>query len=156
MLAALALLALAVGVLNLQRHLANPDEGRYSEISREMVESGDWVTPRLNGLKYFEKPPLQYWAAALAFEAFGANEVSAHLYVWLAAGLPCWWFHGNAQGQGSLAAMLRSLGPYFMLGGVVTLDMGLTLWTTATFAPTARGAPAARRRRRWVLPRGRR
>src|ERR1700733_10609511 len=83
-LAALAIVALAVGVLNLQRHLANPDEGRYSEISREMVASGDWVTPRLNGLKYFEKPPLQYWATALAFEVFGANEISARLYVWIA------------------------------------------------------------------------
>src|SRR5258708_12453958 len=83
-LAVLALVALVVGIANMGRQLANPDEGRYSEISREMAASGDWVTPRLNGLKYFEKPPLQYWATALAFEAFGANEVCARLYVWLA------------------------------------------------------------------------
>ena len=42
------------------RRLINPDEGRYSEIPREMVASGDWLTPRLNGIKYFEKPALQY------------------------------------------------------------------------------------------------
>ena len=65
--ALLAALALAVGIDNMQRPLANPDEGRYSEISREMAASGDWVTPRLNGIKYFEKPPLQYWASAAAF-----------------------------------------------------------------------------------------
>ncbi|HEX7605061.1 MAG TPA: phospholipid carrier-dependent glycosyltransferase, partial [Usitatibacter sp.] len=160
MLAALALVALAVGVLNLQRHLANPDEGRYSEISREMVASGDWVTPRLNGLKYFEKPPLQYWATAIAFEAFGANEVSSRLYVWLAgfltillvgyAGLR---LHGAPTGLAAALVLVSS--PYFMaLGGIVTLDMGLTLWTTATLvalllAENARADPLMQRR--WML-----
>ncbi|PWB59135.1 MAG: hypothetical protein C3F16_12715, partial [Betaproteobacteria bacterium] len=64
----------------MQRPLANPDEGRYSEISREMAASGDWVTPRLNGIKYFEKPPLQYWASAAAFRLFGEGEFTARIY----------------------------------------------------------------------------
>jgi 4-amino-4-deoxy-L-arabinose transferase-like glycosyltransferase len=55
------------------RKLQHPDEGRYAEIAREMAASGDWVTPRLNGLKYFEKPPMQYWATAAAFNAFGVT-----------------------------------------------------------------------------------
>ena len=49
------------------RRLVHPDEGRYAEIAREMAATGDWVTPRLNGLKYFEKPPLQYWLTAAAY-----------------------------------------------------------------------------------------
>jgi len=49
------------------RKLQHPDEGRYAEIAREMSVTGDWVTPRLNGIKYFEKPPLQYWITAVAF-----------------------------------------------------------------------------------------
>ena len=55
------------------RKLTDPDEGRYAEISREMALSGDWVTPRLNDLKYFEKPPLQYWVTAAAFRLFGEH-----------------------------------------------------------------------------------
>ncbi|HKI73345.1 MAG TPA: phospholipid carrier-dependent glycosyltransferase, partial [Pseudomonadales bacterium] len=64
------------------RDLVDPDEGRYSEIPREMIASGDWVTPRLDGLKYFEKPPLQYWLTAVSFEAFGMSNATARL--WLA------------------------------------------------------------------------
>ena len=61
------------------RLLQHPDEGRYGEIAREMAQSGDFVTPRLNDLKYFEKPPLQYWLGAIAFDAFGVNEWTARL-----------------------------------------------------------------------------
>ena len=62
------------------RKLMHPDEGRYAEIAREMAASGDWLTPRLNGLKYFEKPPLQYWATAAAFDAFGVHNWTARLW----------------------------------------------------------------------------
>jgi len=67
------------------RPLSNPDEGRYSEIPREMVASHDYVTPRLDGVKYFEKPPLLYWISAAAFRTGGFNEWTARLGVALFA-----------------------------------------------------------------------
>ena len=57
--------------------LIEPDEGRYSEIPREMLERGDFITPLLNYVKYFEKPPLHYWLNALSFSLFGQNEFAA-------------------------------------------------------------------------------
>ncbi|TMG78655.1 MAG: phospholipid carrier-dependent glycosyltransferase, partial [Betaproteobacteria bacterium] len=62
------------------RGLFMPDEGRYADIAREMLDSNDWVTPRHNGIKYLEKPPLQYWATAGAFAVFGADEWTARLW----------------------------------------------------------------------------
>jgi 4-amino-4-deoxy-L-arabinose transferase-like glycosyltransferase len=59
--------------------LVGPDEPRYAWIARDMQESGDWVTPRLYGKPWFEKPPLYYWGAALSFKLFGVSEVSARL-----------------------------------------------------------------------------
>ena len=57
----------------------DPDEGRYSEIPREMIESGDFITPRLNYVKYFEKPIMHYWLTAAAFMTFGQNEFAGRL-----------------------------------------------------------------------------
>jgi 4-amino-4-deoxy-L-arabinose transferase-like glycosyltransferase len=56
-----------------------PDEPRYAWIARDMAETGDWVTPRLYGKPWFEKPPLLYWGAALSFKLFGVSEASARL-----------------------------------------------------------------------------
>ena len=56
-----------------------PDEPRYAWIARDMAETGDWVTPRLYGKPWFEKPPLFYWGAAISFKLFGVSEASARL-----------------------------------------------------------------------------
>lgn len=157
-LALLALLALVVGVDNMHRPLAHPDEGRYSEISREMAASGDWVTPRLNGVKYFEKPPLQYWASAAAFRLFGESPFTARIYTALAGLLALAAVGFTARrlagpGEALLAVGVLLSSPYFLgMGGVVTLDMGLTAWTTVAvcaFLLAAAGPPAERRR--WML-----
>lgn len=56
-----------------------PDEPRYASIAREMARSGDWVTPRLNGAPWLEKPPLYYWSAAIGFRLFTTPEIAARV-----------------------------------------------------------------------------
>ena len=157
-LARVAALALFVMIDNLQRPLANPDEGRDSEIAREMAASGDWVTPRLNGIKYFEKPPLQYWASAASFSLFGESEFTARIYTalcgllaLLAVGYTARRLAGDDPALVAVGVLLSS--PYFLgMGGVVTLDMGLTAWTTvAACAFLLAVAGPELQRRRWML-----
>lgn len=157
----LAVLLVFVSIDGLgDRKLANPDEGRYSEISREMAASGDFVTPRLNGLKYFEKPPMQYWATALAFQWFGESEFTARLYTAL-CGLGCillmaWlgWRLYDAE-TGLIAALILLSAPYFAaLNEIVTLDMGLSFWMTLAMTgfllSQSVTEPIARRRWLWL------
>jgi 4-amino-4-deoxy-L-arabinose transferase-like glycosyltransferase len=79
-----------------------PDEPRYAEVAREMAQGGDWVTPRLYGEPWFEKPILYYWAAAAGFKFSLGDEVAARLPSALAALLAllsvfwaAWRFYGN-------------------------------------------------------------
>ncbi len=88
---ALRLLFIAIAALILylpglgRPALWEPDEGRYGEIAREMYLSGDYVTPRDNFVRYFEKPPLVYWAEAAAMSIFGVNEFAVRLPAALSA-----------------------------------------------------------------------
>jgi len=112
--------------------LFDPDEGRYGEIPREMLVSGDWVTPRLDGVKYFEKPPLQYWATAVAEELVGPNAWAVRLWPALCgfAGLLLARavgrrLYGERAGWASLIVQGSAL-YYVGLARVATLDMGLS------------------------------
>ncbi len=78
----LLLLALFVCIYLLPlgvRPLMEPDETRYGEVPREMIAAGDWIAPHLNGLRYFEKPPLGYWLNGVSILAFGENAFAIRL-----------------------------------------------------------------------------
>lgn len=112
-------------------HLFDPDEGRYAEIPREMVTSGDWVTPRLDGIKYFEKPALQYWATASAFVLFGEHAWTARLWSALCAFLGLGLTFGLGRKlygtrAGTLAALVQASALlYLVMARITTLDMSL-------------------------------
>jgi 4-amino-4-deoxy-L-arabinose transferase-like glycosyltransferase len=115
------------------RPLGNPDEGRYAEIPREMAASGDFVTPRLNGVKYFEKPPLLYWLSAVTFEVAGVNEFTARFWNALFAlgGVLATYsaaraLYGRRAGWWSAGVLATSL-LYFGLSQMVLLDMALAV-----------------------------
>ncbi|KGB97751.1 dolichyl-phosphate-mannose-mannosyltransferase family protein [Burkholderia multivorans] len=116
------------------RHLIPSDEGRYAEMAREMFVTGDWITPRYNGYKYFEKPPLQTWLNALTFAWFGIGEWQARLYTALAsfAGVLLVGFTGARLFNplsGFLAAVVLACSPYWnLMGHFNALDMGLAFW----------------------------
>lgn len=124
------------GTLN-YRHLIPSDEGRYAEIAREMLVTGDWVTPRYNGYKYFEKPPLQAWATAIAFQAFGVGDWQARLWTALTGFLTILivGFTGArifSARAGWLAAVVLASSPMWVIAGHFnSLDMGLSSFLVA-------------------------
>lgn len=137
------------------RPLSNPDEGRYAEIPREMALTGDYITPRLNGVKYFEKPPLVYWLSALTFKVTGVNEWSARF--WCAAfavfGAMVTYVAGRAlydRKTGLFSALVLSLSLlYYGLSRVILLDLIVAVWIATTlfsFLAAVREPPSRKRR----------
>lgn len=141
------------------RTLVKPDEGRYAEIPREMVASGDWTTPRLNELKYFEKPPLQYWATATAYTVFGEHQWTSRLWTGLTGflGILLVWFAGvhlfGREAAGYAALLLSSSLLYVLMGHVNTLDMGVTFFITLGILSLllAQAQADEKKRRNWML-----
>ena len=156
-------LVIAVAVIwfaNLEyRKLIKPDEGRYAEIPREMVVSGDWTTPRLNDLKYFEKPPLQYWATATAYTVFGEHHWTSRLWTGLTgfAGILLVWFAGlrlfGREAANYAAILLGSSMLYVLMGHINTLDMGVTFFLTLGIVGLLLGQTATdkEKQRNWML-----
>jgi 4-amino-4-deoxy-L-arabinose transferase-like glycosyltransferase len=134
------------------RPLTEPDEARYSEIPREMWVSGDWVTPHLNGVRYFEKPPLHYWATAAAYSLFGFSEFSARAFA-LGLAFLCvplvYAFVRRAGGAAAeenacAAAVALAVNPIFtILAGIDILDSSFSFLLTCTLFACVQAQQAA-------------
>lgn len=141
----LLLFFLVVYILPLgARDLFLPDETRYAEIPREMIAEGDWVIPHLNGLRYFEKPVLGYWATAGSILLFGENNFAVRfpsalavglsgLLIYILVGRVC---HKEAEENGipAILAVLAFLTCFgvFGVGNIAVLDSLFSFFLTAT------------------------
>jgi 4-amino-4-deoxy-L-arabinose transferase-like glycosyltransferase len=143
------------------RPLMEPDEGRYAEIPREMYATGDWVTPRLNGVKYFEKPVLQYWATAAVYTVFGVSEWTSRFWSSALAFLciPLTYFFARhlyrSRAVAAAAAAALALNPFFVIIGQINLlDSALTFFLVASmfgFLRARDAPPGSSEERRWML-----
>lgn len=132
--------------------LFDPDEARYAEIPREMMAAGDYVTPRLNGSHYLEKPPLLYWLNALSMSALGETPFAARLPVRLAtismALLLIIGLGGTAGPWAALAFLSMplafALGRINVTDGILTATLTFTLFAIRSFLHrSAAGRPVA-------------
>ncbi|HEY3489338.1 MAG TPA: glycosyltransferase family 39 protein [Candidatus Deferrimicrobiaceae bacterium] len=109
--------------------LMDPDEGRYAEIPREMLASGDFVTPHLNGVVYLEKPPLYYWGCAAGMAAFGQNAFGARFFgaaMALLGVVLAWWMGCVLAGPRTAlysAAVLATSLFHYIIGRLNATDM---------------------------------
>ena len=142
------------------RNLVRPDEGRYAEIPREMSVTGDWKTPRLNGIKYFEKPALQYWATAAAYDVFGEHHWTARLWSALTGFIGVLFaFYAGSRLFGKEAGLYSALvlGSsllYAMIGHIITLDMGVSFFMGAglmAFLLAQQSSATPRENKVWML-----
>ena len=158
----LVLVALVFGALYFFRlgsyPLSNPDEGRNAEVPREMLVSGDWVTPRLNGVNYFEKPPLVYWVTATFEKIFGLNEWSVRAVPALFAIAGILLTYAATRGLYDrrtaliAATVLGTSVLWFVVGHIPLLDTALSVFMAGTlfcFLLAVREPPGARRR--WLF-----
>jgi 4-amino-4-deoxy-L-arabinose transferase-like glycosyltransferase len=130
------------------RPLALPDEGRYVSVAWEMIRSGDWLVPTLDGLPYFHKPPLFYWLTAAALSVADSSLFAARIAPWIGACLACaslFLFVRRWVGRDTAVASLVALvtAPLFFFGAqFANLDMLVGGCITATILAFAHAALA--------------
>lgn len=111
-----------------------------AQIARNMLDSGDWVTARLDGVKYLEKPPLKYWLITISYRIFGVHDWSARIPVVLSSILLCWlaarfgaWAFSPVAGLLSGLVLTTSIGTWLFTRAQIpditlTLTITLAMW----------------------------
>ncbi len=139
------------------RGLNEPDEGRYANIARAMVLSGDWWEPRMSGFGHYDKPPLIYWVTATGLKLFGMNEWAARLPSLLGATLALvglGWTANRLRGPRVAWWAVLICGTsvqFYILGRILSPDMFLTGWCTLGVAAWAECRHRDGAWRWWIL-----
>lgn len=134
-------LAVYLGSIVSPPSLMDDVDAAHAQIARSMLESGDWVSARLDGVLYLDKAPLHFWAIALSYSLFGVHDwaariplaLSAVLLCWLTARIAAWAFSARAGLYAGLA--LASCVGLFLFtrvlipDAIVTLSVTLALWS---------------------------
>lgn len=145
-LAALALTLVWLCATAWMRPLMLPDEGRYATVAWEMVRSGDWLTPTLDGLPFFHKPPLFYWITGGALSVLGLTEIAARAASLVGATLAAFSLYLFVRRWCGLPSARRTLSvlmvqPLWFVGGqFANLDMLVAGCITATVLSLAHAA----------------
>ena len=133
------------------RPLVSPGEARYALIAREMLESGDWIQPRLSRVRYYEKPPLLYWCVAIAYRLFGQNEMASRLpsaAAYVATVAVTFFLARELLGDSAapLAALIFATSPGpFLFGRFLSTDTLFVLWLTVSLLGLALAMKRPRR-----------
>jgi 4-amino-4-deoxy-L-arabinose transferase-like glycosyltransferase len=138
----LLLFAIAVRLLSLGAYpLTDNTEARYAELARTMVETGDWLTPRIaGGVPWWSKPPLSIWLTSVSYLVLGINEFAARIpqlllclgTMWLTMHLAAQRNRDNLALRAAIVLFTSAI--FFVSAGAVMTDSTLTLATTMSMA----------------------
>src|SRR6059036_1620104 len=122
-------------------HLMDDVDAVQAQIARNMLQSGDWVTPHLNGIAYLEKSPLKYWLMAASFAIFGVRDWAARIPLALSSIALCWltfrfgaWAFGRRAGFYAGLTLTTCVGLFLFTriqipDAILTLTIAIALWS---------------------------